>query len=89
MKDIVINKNNYDDTEKFWHHVSKMLDILTYLGYECVFKYEDCDIYVIEFDFNPNSGLADEYLMWLKEEEMEFIEDLRFEKRNKSLTTEE
>ena len=73
---ITISEENYQTKEELFKAIANILNILTDNGYVCVFKYEDCGIYVIEFDCE-SSDVREVTPVWLNNEELETINDMR------------
>lgn len=71
---ITISEENYQTKEELFKAIAYILNILTDNGYVCVFKYEDCGNYVIEFDYE-SSDLRELTPVWLNNEELETIID--------------
>lgn len=67
-----------DNTEKFWNAVRNTLRILVDNGYDCSFRYEDCGIYVIQFDYS-DPEISSHFLQWLSPEEFEDVVTMRRE----------
>ena len=69
---ISFDLNNYDSKEEMFSDISSLLDILTKNNYECSFNYEDCGIYILQFDFdNEEYGCSRVY--WLNPEQEECL----------------
>ena len=48
---ISLDKRAYEDDKDFWGNVALIMKVLIKAGYTISIRYEDCDIYVIEFDY--------------------------------------
>lgn len=64
---ISLDKKAYEDDKDFWGNVALIMKALTKAGYTASIRYEDCDIYVIEFDYT-NEGWAN-FIPWVDAEE--------------------
>lgn len=73
---ITISEEKYPTKEEFLEAVAHILKILTDNDYVCVFRYEDCGIYTIEYDYE-DSDLSELTPVWLNNEEVETIFDMR------------
>lgn len=49
---ITFSKDVYQSEEEFWKSISQWLKLITEQGYYALFRYEDCGVYVIEFDYD-------------------------------------
>ena len=58
--------------EETFPTILKQLEILTKLGYECLFYYEDCGIYVLRFAYH-NADFATGNFQFITNEEWENI----------------
>ena len=76
---ITISEENYQTKEEFFKAIGNILEILTDNGYVCVFKLEDCGIYVIEYEYE-DSDLRELTPVWLNNDELDTIID---ERKNK------
>ena len=56
-------------TKTFGGNVALIMKVLTKAGYTASIRYEDCDIYVIEFDYT-NEDWAN-FIPWVNAEEYE------------------
>ena len=73
------NYNN--DRDKMFQAIGKQLDLLTKNEYVCKVYYDDCGIFVIEFELDQrDTWLGAPELMWLDEDEVEAVERLRAER---------
>lgn len=52
---ITFSKDVYQSEEEFWKSVSQWLKLITEQGYYALFRYEDCGMYVIEFDYDQKA----------------------------------
>ena len=52
---ITFSKSVYQSEEEFWRSVSQWLKLITEQGYYALFRYEDCGVYVIEFDYDQKT----------------------------------
>ena len=73
---IVLDRKKYDREEEFWIDVSKFMDLLTKNDYDVLFRYEDCDIYVLEIATDPRMEpeLGEDRFIKVTAEEEEQIE---------------
>ena len=69
---IELNSVKYKTRDEFFKDVSKLLDILTKVGYECVFRYDDADVYVLEYDFD-DPAMGTPMIHWLDEEQVDCL----------------
>jgi hypothetical protein len=51
---IVMCKDKYSEPSDFWVDVIELMDILTKQDYEVLFRYGDCEIYTVEFTYDPS-----------------------------------
>ena len=67
---IAFNITDYDDNDvMLMSDIGDMMRILIKNGYECLVRYDDCDIYLLEFrDSNHRNG-ADRFMSVSAEEE--------------------
>ena len=58
---IICVKDAYDTEKEFWEAIGMQLKLLTDQGYYVLFRHDDCDIdiYVIEFEHDPQSANED------------------------------
>lgn len=73
---ITISEDNYRTKEDLFKAITNILTILADNGYICIFKLEDCGIYVIEYDYE-DSDLRELTPVWLKNEKLEAIINMR------------
>ena len=73
---ITISEENYPTKEEFFKAIAHILSILADNGYICVFRVDDCGIYVIEYDYE-DSDLREFTPVWLKNEKLEAIINMR------------
>lgn len=61
---IDLDKQNYKTEEEFFSALSKLIDVLTKANYDCLVKYEDLGIYVIQYCYNENAldGCCDRFV---------------------------
>lgn len=64
---ITFNAANYKNEEDAFQDVATVLRILTKNNYICSFEYEDCGIYVLQFDYQDDV-LCKFKLCWVPEE---------------------
>jgi len=72
MKDIntiSLDKRAYEDDKDFWGNVALIMKVLTKAGYTVSIRYEDCDIYVIEYDYTNEKWQY--FIPWVNREEYE------------------
>lgn len=74
--------DNYNNNrDKLFHAIGKQLDLLTENEYVCKVYYDDCGIFVIEYEPDQREEwLGVPELMWLDEDEVEAVERFREEK---------
>ena len=73
------NYNN--DRDKMFQAIGKQLDLLIENEYVCKVYYDDCGIFVIEFELDQREQwLGAPELMWLEEDEVYAVERMREEK---------
>ena len=71
-KYIAFDSSLYDSQEDMFNDISSLLKVLTKNGYQCAFRYEDCGIYVLEFDSdNPEHGTP--MIYWLDSEQADCL----------------
>ena len=73
---ITISEDNYRTKEDLFEAITHILTILADNGYICIFRLEDCGIYVIEYDYE-DSDLREFTPVWLNNDEHEAIFDMR------------
>jgi len=72
---MVFNLANYDNNyNDMFKDLGGMLHILTKNHYDCRFYYEDCGIYVLEYNTMAHRGLGNPTLHWLTTEEEESLD---------------
>jgi hypothetical protein len=61
---IALDKQGYKTEEEFDIALSKLIKILTKSNYDCLVKYEDMGIYVVEYCYNENAldGSCDRFI---------------------------
>lgn len=69
VNSIALDKRDYETEEEFWNTVATQMRILADAGYTASIRYEDCDIYVIEFDWT-REGWGN-FIPWVNAEEYE------------------
>lgn len=73
MSSMTFNIRNYgNDLSNLMFAVSRVIEQLTTNGYVVEFYYEDCGIYVLNYDYR-DSELANKHLLWLDADEAEEI----------------
>lgn len=70
MNTITFDIARYANEEEFWADISKTIQILTTNSYDIQFRYEDCGIYVLNYDY-VSTDLAHDKLIWLSMDEYE------------------
>lgn len=80
-----IDKSIYKDEGEFWRDVSNLIRIFTKQEYEVLFRYEDCDVFIIEAAYDPhkNDYGADRFMLVSAEE----AEKILFERDDKKEET--
>lgn len=74
-----------NDRNKLFQAIGKQLDLLTENSYVCKVYYDDCGIFVIEFELDQRDmWLGAPELMWLDEDEVEAVERLRAENKKEN-----
>ena len=70
-KYIAFDLRKYESEEAMWKDISTMTKILIKQDYEVLIKYEDCDVYILEYAYNDSiTGYgADRYKLVTQEEE--------------------
>lgn len=70
---IAFDISNYDNDEsKLFADIGKILQILVLNDYQCAVRYDDCGIYIIEYNYdNPEIGTP--MIYWLNEEQKECL----------------
>ena len=82
---------NYTSEQLMMVDVGMVMAAQTRNGYECLFRYEDCGIYVLEF-LNGDKSLGADRFMVVSPEEEEMVYDSRdndLEEKLNDLTNEE
>lgn len=60
---------DYLNREEMFNDIGQTLDILTKNGYQCSFRYDDSDVYILEFNHDePEYGCP--MIYWLDEEQL-------------------
>ena len=79
---ITFSMDRYDNNrDKLFQAIGKQLDLLTKNDYVCKVYYDDCGIFIIEFELDQReTWLGAPELMWLDEDEVEAVERMREEK---------
>lgn len=72
VNSIAINRDKYKTEEEFYVVIGKVVGMLMDLGQVLVCRYEDCSVYVIEFDDN-DAELGGPLPLWLTPEERESV----------------
>jgi len=85
VNDIVFDIGNYNNNrDKLFQAIGKQLDLLTENKYVCKVYYDDCGIFVIEYELDQREEwFGNPELMWLDEDEVEAVERLREERAEK------
>jgi hypothetical protein len=83
---ITFDIDTYDkNREKLFKAIGKQLDLLTENNYVSKVYYDDCGVYVIEFELDQREEwLGAPELMWLEEDEVRAVERLREEKEEEN-----
>ena len=78
---ITFDIDTYDNNrDKMFQAIGKQLDLLTENEYVCKVYYDDCGIFVIEFELDQReTWLGAPELMWLNEDEVKAVERFREE----------
>ena len=77
---ISFNIKDYENDDiMMMSDVGEMIRILVKNGYDCLFRYDDCGIYVLEYQSRNYSLGADRFLTVTADEE-EMILDMRYNK---------
>ena len=75
-------KTYNNDRDKLFQAIGKQLDLLTKNEYVCKVYYDDCGVFVIEFELDQReTWLGAPELMWLDEDEVDAVERFRAEKK--------
>ena len=77
MNSISFNKERYESYDEMMLDVAKIMGLLVKNRYEVAFYHDDCDVYVLEFDYDKNLGYGNEGLYWVKPDEMEMLWELK------------
>lgn len=79
---MTFSMDRYDNNrDKMFQAIGKQLSLLTENEYVCKVYYDDCNVFVIEFELDQReTWLGVPELMWLEEDEVEAVERLREEK---------
>ena len=79
---ITFDIKTYDNNrDKMFQAIGKQLNLLTENEYVCKVYYDDCGIFVIEFELDQrDTWLGAPELMWLDEDEVDAVERFRREK---------
>lgn len=64
---ITFDISNYEDHCDMFADVAAMFRIMVANGYVCSFRYDDCGIYVLEYDYNDEQ--IAEFELWHKVDE--------------------
>ena len=73
-------KTYNNDRNKLFQAIGKQLSLLTENEYVCKVYYDDCGVFVIEFELDQrDTWLGAPELMWLDEDEVEAVERFRAE----------
>lgn len=74
---IVFNIEDYDDNDvMLMSDIGDVMRILVKNGYECLVRYEDCGIYILEYR-DSNHTYGDDRFMSVSAKEEEIIWDMR------------
>lgn len=68
MNSIAFNKTSYDNDYDFWKAIADQLRLLVENNYEIAFRYDDCGIYILEFDHDRRLGFGNPTLRWSDED---------------------
>lgn len=71
VNSIAMRVSDYETKEDFWKAVIDFVRLLTEAKYEVAFRYEDCGVYVLEFDNDRSEGYGNSIVRWLDAEEYE------------------
>lgn len=76
---IAFSIDRYDNNrDKMFQAIGQQLSLLMENEYVCKVYYEDCGIYIIEFEMDQREmWLGAPELMWLDEDEVEAVERMR------------
>lgn len=79
MNQITFELKNYESEQMMMLEVGSVMSALVRNDYECLFRYEDCGIYILEFLDGDKSLGADRFIVVSADEE-EMIINSRFDK---------
>lgn len=89
-KYIAFDLQKYDSEEAMWKDISMMSRILVKQDYEVLIKYEDCDVYILEYAYNESlTGYGAERYKLVTQEEEEKIDFERIQPKSKEGEDEE
>lgn len=60
---------DFETPDGMWKDVAKTLEILTRNGYETAFRHEDCDVYILEYNYNRYKEFENPIVCWMEEED--------------------
>lgn len=63
-KQISFSLDKYESKDEMYEDIAKAMDILTRNDYQCAFRYEDCGVYILEFDYD-NAEFGTPMIYWL------------------------
>jgi len=87
MNSIVFALEDYNNLDEMFQDIGKILQILTHTGYICTFRHDDCQIYVLEYDYKDRD-LCDKQLEWLTDNELDIVYNYRYDKCDDSTEAE-
>jgi hypothetical protein len=74
---ISFNLGNYKNISEMMDDVSELMRLLVKNGYECLFRYEEVNVYILEYCYADHTYGADRFMRVSAEEE-ETICDMRY-----------
>ena len=77
---ITFDSHKYPDLNEMFKDVSAVMQTLIRNDYEVLFRYDDCNIYVLEYCDSRDSRLGGEYFVTVNDEEYEMLQDYRYHK---------
>lgn len=75
---ISFDLDNYKNISEMMEDVSEIMRLLVKNGYECLFRYEEVNVYILEYCYADHTYGADRFMKVSAEEE-ETIWDMRNE----------
>lgn len=76
---ITFDSHKYPDLNEMFKDVSAMMQTLIRNDYEVLFRYDDCNIYILEYCDSCHNYLGGDRFETVTEDEYEMLQDYRYQ----------